>query len=492
MTTSTHTGRRATLAVWWSALEIGTRYGVQFGVTIVLARLLTPADFGLMAMLLVFTTFAALLMEGGLGTALVQRQASTDNEETSVFLINLTVGCVLASVLSLLAPAIGRLYAQPSLASLLQALAWLLPLGAVANVPNALLTQRLDFRKRAGVELVASVGSGGLALWLAWRGHGVWSLAWQALTGAALRAALLWWLSGWWPRGNFDRAAFAGLFRFGGYLLLANALSVGALRLQSLMLGRLFDARTLGMYVMAQDTQQAPTQLASALLNRVGLPMFASVKDEPLKLAGALRLSLRLSMFIFVPCMVGLSIVSAPLVHLLYGPQWSEAAPLLALLALAAVCWPLHVLNLAALGALGRSDLIFKLELAKAAVTIPSIVVASPFGALAVAGAAVTANLVSVWINTRHSHHLLDCGLRVQLRDLRPILLLTITATAPAWLILTMFDHSPWALLPAIASAIGAYTVTAVALRVQAWQDLLDFLHTLRSGVTSTEQGMNT
>ncbi|MFO1515316.1 MAG: lipopolysaccharide biosynthesis protein [Lysobacterales bacterium] len=481
---------RATSAAWWSALEIGTRYGVQFGVTMALARLLTPADFGLMAMLLVFTTFAALLVEGGLGTALVQKQASTHDDETSVFLVNLVAGCVVALALWALAPEIARFYAQPTLAPLLQMLAWLLPLGALATVPNALLTQQLDFRRRTGAELLASVGSGGLALWLAWRGHGVWSLAWQALVGAALRAALLWWLSGWRPRGRYDRAAFAGLFRFGGYLLLANALSVGALRLQSLLLGRLFDARTLGVYAMAQDTQQAPAQLASALLNRVGLPMFASVADQPVKLAGALRLSLRLSMFAFAPCMMGLAVVAAPLVRLLYGPQWSDAAPLLSLLALATLFWPLHVLNLAALGALGRSDLILKLEVAKAAVTIPLVAMASPFGAQALAWVALVASVACTWINTRHAHHLLDCGLRVQLRDLRPILLLTLAASASAWLALALTGRSPWALCLAIAAAMATYAVGAVTLRLQAWQDLLDFLRTLRSDMAPAGGGM--
>ena len=482
---------RATHAVWWSALEIGTRYGVQFAVTMVLARLLTPADFGLMAMLLVFTTFAALLVEGGLGTALVQKQASTDNDETSVFLVNLGAGCALALALWALAPGIARFYAQPALSPLLQVLAWLLPLGALATVPNALLTQQLDFRRRAGAELLASVGSGAVALWLAWRGHGVWSLAWQALVGAALRAALLWWLSGWRPRGRYDRHAFAGLFRFGGYLLVANALSVGAMRLQSLLLGRLFDARTLGVYAMAQDTQQAPAQLASALLNRVGLPIFASVADQPAKLAGALRLSLRLSMFVFAPCMAGLAVVAAPLVRLLYGPQWGDAAPLLSLLALAALFWPLHVLNLAALGALGRSDLILKLELAKAAVTIPLVAVASPFGALPVAWAALAASLASLWINTHHTHRLLECGLRVQLRDLRPVLLLALAASASAWGALALAGHAPWALGLAIAAAVVTYALGAVMLRLQAWKDLLDFLRTLRSGTAPPEEGMS-
>ena len=274
------------------------------------------------------------------------------------------------------------------------------------------------------------------------------------------------------------------MFRFGGCLLLANVLSVGALRLQALLLGRLFDARTLGAYAMAQDTQQAPTQLATSLLNRVGLPMFASVAQQPAKLAGALRLSLRLSMFVFVPCMAGIAVTATPLVRLLYGPQWSDVAPLLSILALAATFWPLHVLNLAALGALGRSDLILKLEIAKALVTVPLVLVAGPFGSTAMAWAALSASLACVWINTRYSHRLLDCGLRVQLREMAPTLLLTLAAAAAARLAMGFAGSSPWSLGLVITVSAATYATTAAAFRLQAWRDALDFLRTLVSGAS--------
>lgn len=481
---------RATHAAWWSAIEIGARYGVQLAVTMALARLLSPSDFGLMAMVLVSTTFAALLVEGGLGSALVQKQAANADDETGVFLVNLGMGLSLALLLWLLAPPIARFFQQPGLAPLLQLLAWLLPLGALATVPNALLSKRLDFRRRAGAELFASVGSALLALWLAWRGTGVWSLAWQAIAGAALRAAALWILSGWRPRGRFDGASFPGLVRFGGPLLLANVLSVASLRLQSLLIGRLFDARTLGYYAMAQDTQQAPAQFMSGLLNRVGLPMFSTVATQPDKLAGALRLALRLSMFLFAPCMAGIAVAAQPIVRVLYGPQWDDVAPLLSVLALAAMFWPLHVLNLAALGALGRADLVLRLEIVKGLVTIPLVLLAAPRGAMAVAWAVLASSVACVWINTRHSRRLLHCGLQVQLRDLAPGLLLALAAGAAAWWASGTTGRALPDLVLAVAAAIATYAAGAAMLRIQAWRDLVDFIHALRTGpMPSTGEG---
>lgn len=479
---------RATHATWWSALEIAVRYGMQFVVMIVLARLLKPSDFGLLAMLLVFIAFGALLVEGGLGSALVQKQATSADEETSVFLVNLGIGCLFAALLWVCAPAIAVFYAQPVLDPMLRFLLWVLPIGALAAVPSALLSKQLDFRKRAIAESIASLGSALLALWLAWRGHGVWSLVWQVVVGAALRALLLWLLSGWRPRGRFDGHAFITLFRFGGFLLLANVLNVASVRLQSLLIGRLFDARALGFYVMAQDTQQAPAQFMSSLLNRVGLPMFSAVGEQPEKLTGALKMSLRLSMFVFAPCMLCLAVLSKPLVHVLYGPVWAPSAPMLSLLALAAAFWPLHVLNLAGISARGRSDIVFKLEIMKAVISIPLILVASPFGVMAIAAAVLVSSLLCVIINTWYSGALLGFGLHAQMREMIPIFLLALLAASCAYLASGLVAIPVAALLVAGCAAIGIYVAAAAALNMRAWRDFLEFMKVSRVGLQNESE----
>src|SRR5690348_13949811 len=361
------TRQRTTRAALWSAIEIAARYGVQIVVMVVLARLLTPADFGLIAMLLVFTAVGSLLADSGFGTALIQRQNTTADDETTVFLFSVAISVLLAGVLWYSAPAIASFYSQPQLIPLTRLLLFVLPLGALASVPDSLLTQRLDFRSRASAEVVASVFSGVAALVLAWMGWGVWSLAWQAIIAIGVRAIMLWVLSGWRPRGSFSPASFRALFAFGGYMMLSNLLNTMATRLQSLLIGKMFDSRALGYYTLAQNTQQAPAQFISSVLNRVGLPVFSTFTDQPDKLVRALRVSLRVAIFLFLPCMVGIAVVAKPLIDMLYGARWLPAAPLLSVLAVSAALWPLHVLNLAAIGAQGRSDLIFRLEMIKGA-----------------------------------------------------------------------------------------------------------------------------
>lgn len=472
---------RAAHATWWSALEIAARYGVQIGVMIVLARLLTPADFGLIAMLLVFTAVAALLVDSGFGTALVQRQRTSDDDETTVFLSGLAISVGVGAALWLAAPAIAAFYSQPGLVPLTRLLVWILPLSAFAAVPDALLTQRLDFRARANAEIIASLCSGTLAVLLAWRGFGVWSLAWQSIAAIGVRAAMLWLFSHWRPRGRFSMASFRSLFGFGSYMLMSNLLNTISIRLQSLLIGKLFDSRTLGYYTLAQNTQQAPAQFMSGVLNRVGLPVFSTVADQPGKLVGALRLSLRVALFVFVPCMVGIAVVAKPLIAVVYGQRWVSAAPLLSILAVSATFWPLHVLNLAAIGARGRPDLIFRLELVKRVVSIGLILACSPFGPIAIAWAVLASSVFGVLVNTWYSKRLLGYGVLAQLQDQSATLLLSGVVAAVAWLASHWLKHPPVALAVAVVAAAGAYFGGAVLGKVAAWRDLQGLFDTLSS-----------
>ncbi|HET7562433.1 MAG TPA: lipopolysaccharide biosynthesis protein [Rhodanobacteraceae bacterium] len=473
--------QRAAHATWWSALEITSRYGVQFAVMVVLARLLTPSDFGLIAMLLVFTTVAALLVDSGFGTALVQKQVTSDDDETTVFLFSTVASATVAAALWFSAPAIAAFYSQPLLTPLTRLLLFVLPLSAMASVPDALLTQRLDFKSRAKAEIVASLCSGGLAILLAWRGFGVWSLAWQAVCAIGIRALLLWSFSRWRPRGRFNRHALESLGGFGGYMLLSNLLNMISLRLQSLLIGKLFDSRALGYYTLAQNTQMAPAQFMSGVLNRVGLPVFSSVAEQHEKLVGALRLSLRVAIFVFVPCMIGIAVVAEPLIEMLYGPRWTPAAPLLSVLAVSAALWPLHVLNLAAIGAKGRSDIIFRLEVIKRIVSIGLIIGCSPGGPMAIAWAVLASSLFGVVINTWYSKKLLGYGVLAQLRDQASTLAITALAALSGWLVLHWMPTGTLAMVIAIFAAAAVYLCAAALSRNTAFTEILELARTLRS-----------
>lgn len=474
--------QRTSRATFWSAAEILTRYGVQTIVTILLARLLTPADFGLLAMLLVFVALGSMLTDSGFGQALIQRSSITANDETTVFLFSNCVGLLSALILYFSAPAIAAFYHQPALVALTHSIAWILPLGALGAVPEALLSKRMDFRARAQVQVFASLASGGLAIVMALRGLGVWSLVAQALVASGLRSILLLVTARWLPRGQFSLESFRALFGFGGFMLLANLLNTVFSRLQSLFIGRLFDASSLGLYTLAQNASQVPTSLFGAVLSRVGLPVFSTMSDQPEKLRTALRLSLQVSMFVFVPCMIGIALISAPLIEIFYGARWIAAAPMLSLLALAGSLWPLHVLNIAALSAQGRSDRILFLELWKNIAGILFVLVAARFGPIAIAGAALATSLCSAIVNAWYSQIMLGYGFFAQLRDQKIVFLLTVIAAATAWRLLHWMGPGIVPTIVAIMVAGCIYLGGAAVLRYSAWTMLLEMLRDLLKG----------
>lgn len=467
---------RTAHAAFWSVAEILARACSQIIVTLVLARLLTPDDFGLIAMLVVFTSLGGLLTDAGFGVALVQRPGITADDETTVFWFGIVTGTVMAFLLCLSAEAIAHFYSQSELASLIRVAALGIPLGAVGAVPDALLTKRLNFLARTNAALIAAVGSGALALLLAWRGFGVWSLVGQGLAASTLRSASLWFFSGWRPRGRFRRSSFHSLFGFGSYMLLSGILNTVAARVQSLMIGKLFDARSLGYYTLAGTVQDAPTSLIGGLLNRVGLPVFSSMSDRPDKLRSALRAALRISMFVFIPSMFGLALIARPLLVTLYGEQWAPAAPALALLSIGGAMWPLHVLNLAALNAQGRSDRFFYLEIFKNLTVVTLTLIAAPYGQNAVAGAMIVAGVCSVGINTWYSGKMLNLGLAAQLLDQRLTVALSILASIPAWCVLHWTREGVAPTLAAIAVAVVVYVSGALVTRHPALWELLGML----------------
>lgn len=473
--------KRAASAAWWSTLEILARYGVQFVVMVVLARLLTPGDFGLIAMLLVFTSIGMLLVDSGFGSALIQRQATTDDDETTVFIFTVIVGLVAAGILALGAPAIAAFFKEPKLVDLTRVMAVVLPLGAFAAVPDALLTMKLDFKARARAEVVASLCSGVVAVALALRGFGVWSLACQSIVSIGVRGVLLWSYSGWRPRGRYRGASFRSLFGFGGYMLLTGLLNAMAVRIQALLIGKLFDARQLGYYTLAQNTQQAPASLMAGILSRVGLPVFSTLANDRTKLLAALRTSLRMAMFLFVPCMVGIALVARPLVELLYGARWTPAAPVLSILALSAAFWPIHVLNLAAIGALGKSNLLLRVELVKQSAGIGLIVACSPWGPMAIAWAVLAGSILAVFINTHYTRKLLGYRVFAQMADQSSTFVLSAVAATVGFAVLHWTRYGPLAMIGAVIASAVVYLALAALTRQTALTGLLSIARTLRT-----------
>lgn len=460
-------------AVFWSGADVFLRLGFQFLVSILLARLLAPEDFGLLAMLYLFISIASLFVDSGFSAALIQRQDITREDESTVFFFNLGAGLIVALGLCWAAPWIAAFFDQPVLQNLTYAMALNLFVSAFGSIQNVLLIKKLDFKTLMMIGVVASFLSGVLAVALAWRGFGVWSLALQTLASSGITVALLWLWHPWRPQWVFSLAALRSLFRFGSFLLLSGFLDTLFTRLYSILIGKLFSARELGFYTRATNTQQLTVDVLTNVLNRVAFPTFSAAAADKAQLARGVRKALRAVMLLNIPAMLGLMVVAEPLVITLFGEKWLPSVPILQILCLAGLLWPLHVINLNVLMAQGHSNLFFRIEVLKKVIGIVATGTASFYGILAIAWSQVVVSVLSFLLNTYYTKKFLGYSAWSQTRDLLPYLAISMLMTLTVWPIHLYSTLSPAVQLGLI-SSVGAfiYLYTCRFLRLAAFEEL--------------------
>ncbi len=402
----------------WSSLDLGARSGMVFLVSILLARLLSPTEFGIYALIAIFVSISQVLIDGGFSVAIVQRAEISREEQTSVFWYNILISLLLAAIIVVAAPLFARSFGYPVLQSLLYVTAAVIPVNALAAVPTAMLQRELRFDSIAKAGLAASTLSALVAVVTALNGAGVWSLAWQAATTATINTCLLWLLSGWRPLSGMHLKAARGLAGFGSLVAVSGLLEVAYMHGSALIIGKLHGARELGFYNRAQTLQFMPTNILTAIVTRVALPVFSTKSQDRDALRRGARMAQGVVMLINLPLMVALITMPDLLITVLYGPKWLFSAPVLAILAIGGVLFPLHAVNLQLLLAQGRSDLFLKVEIAKKGVGITFVAVGSMFG---IAGLAIGQTIfayIAFFINAGVAGRMIGYNPFDQLKDL--------------------------------------------------------------------------
>lgn len=413
--------QRAFNATLWSGADILLRQGLQFVIAIVLARMLLPSDYGLFGLVLLFSGVASAFADGGFSAALIQRQDTNHTDESTIFWFNGAMGTLVALLMCASAPAIATFYAQPRLVPLTVLMAANVLLGALGAIHATLLTKRLDFRIQARTGFIAVLLSGALAVWMAWRGDGVWALAVQATMMSGINTILLWSASGWRPMRTFSGASVRKLFVFGGYHFASTLMDMVYIRLYTVPIGKMYGIRTLGYYTNADNVQQMPGSVLVKIFTRVAFPMLASVPHDTAKMRRGMQMAVRAMMLINVPVMLGMAAIAEPMIRFVFGPQWLPSVPMLRVLCLASLLLPLHVLNLNCLMALGLSRQMFRIELCKKALGLVLLGGGIFFGVMGVAWSMVALSALGLIFNARYAR-LIDYGLLAQMRDFLPTL----------------------------------------------------------------------
>lgn len=476
--------RQAVRSTMWSGFDVIGRQGVQFVLVVCLARLLAPADFGLIAMMAIFLGIASVLMEGGLTLALIQSRDVDHVDESTIFWVNVILGVALGSVLFFAASAIARFYSTPELEPLARVLAVVPVLGAFNAVPMARLTRCLDFRTQALAGLIASIVSAIIALAIAVGGGGAWALVAQSILLTCVTGVVVWWKCAWRPKPVVSLLSLRRLGGFGGYVLASNLTEMLYSRLFSLVGGRLFGAQQLGYYANAESLRQLPSTFLGSVVARVALPTLSQMDPEPTRMRRAVQAAQRATMLPNALMMLGMVALAEPLVLVLFGEQWVESVPLLQILALAGLLYPMHLMNMQALLALGHSRLVFRLELIKKPLGVMLLVMGATHGLQGLAWSQVIFSACVLGINARYARLWFQYGALHQLRDVAVLILVAgVVAMGMRWCV-TQLQLSPWLEL-LVAGGLGAasYVALVALLGAEAWQELrLLFSAGMRSG----------
>jgi teichuronic acid exporter len=482
--------RKITKGVLWSAVDVLLRQGVQFVILIFMARILAPEDFGVAALLALFVGLANVFIDGGFSSALIQRQNTTHIDESTVFFFNLGMGLLTSLTLVVSAPFISKLFEKPVLHYLIYAMALNVFIGAFGSIHTTLLTKELNLKLIAKVGGIASTLSGMLAIILAVKGFGVWSLAIQIVSASLISTLLLWLWHSWRPSWTFSINALGSYFRFGSYLMIAAIIDILHTNLYSVLIGKFYHIRDVGYYDRAQKTQLLPVNFIMLIINRVAFSTFSSVAEDKERIARVFRKAQQVVMFVNIPFAVVMIVMAEPIVLTLFGKQWLHSAPILEVLGIVGLIWPMHVLNINLLQAQGRSDLFFKIMLIKKTVAISLTIAGSFHSIMALAWAQVAASVFSLIVNAYYSKVLLNYGLLRQLRDLTPSLMAAIPMGGVMWIVKSSAHESFYTELAiGLLSGGTVYLLLAYLFRMSPLREIAGLLLKSKKS-TLTVEGM--
>jgi teichuronic acid exporter len=445
----------------WSAIDVSARQGILFLVSVILARLLAPEDFGIIALLALFTSLSIVFLQGGLSIAIIQRQRTTPDEESAIFWWNLAASILFGLVIVLAGPALAAFFHQPVLRRLVLLAAAQLVFAAAGAVHTAVLTKEMRFDLLTKCSLFSSLASGVIAITAAFLGAGVWALALQIAAIALFNTVALWFAIDWRPTLHFRFDTIRELFGFGAWVSVASIMEVLYTNGFSLLIGKLHGVRALGFYNQASATQLLPSSALSTIVSRVALPLLASNQDKPDAMRNSLRLAIRSVMLINIPAMAGLVVLSDLVVKVLFGPRWLPAAPILSILALGGILFPLHVINLQLVLARGQTATFIRIEITKKSVGIACVLAGSIFGIVGLAWGQVIYSVVGFVINTGPARRDLGYGPLRQLSDVAGLALVALLMAGAVYFVRTMLSTGPLVTL-AVCTLTGATFYAAV------------------------------
>ena len=466
--------KKTVSSLLWRFLERCGAQGVTFLVTIVLARLLVPEVYGLMALVTVFTAILQVFVDSGMGNALIQKKDADDLDFSSVFFFNLVMCISLYLLLFVCAPLIASFYHNPELTPVIRVLGITLLIAGVKNVQQAYVSRTLQFKRFFFATLGGTLGAAVIGIAMAYMGFGIWALVVHSLFNIVVDTVILWLTVRWRPRLQFSFSRLKELLRYGWKLMASSLLHTFYTNLRTLIIGKLYTTADLAYYEKGQSFPTLIVSNINASIDSVLFPTMSGVQDNPETVKAITRRAIVTSSYLMWPMMVGLAVVAKPLVVLLLTEKWLDVVPFLQIICFSMGLEPLQTANLNAIKALGRSDIYFKLEIVKKTISITILLLSMRFGVVGIAISGLAYSVIATMFNAAPNKKLLGYSYLEQVKDILPCFILALMMGVAVYPIALL--HIPVIMTLLVQIVVGAafYVGVSVILKLEPFYYILN------------------
>ena len=462
--------------VSWSFVEQILTRGVNFVIGIVLARLLSPTDYGLVGMLGIFIALSQLFIDGGLTSALIRTKNPSDEDFSTVYIINLTLSIVFYFLLFFTAPLVAGFYDQPLLKPLMRAVALILIISSLASIHGTMLTIRVDFKTKTLISLLSAVISGATGIVCAFKGMGVWALVAQSISSATAITLLTLVLVRWMPKLVFSAESFKRLFSYSSKLLAASVISVVYDNAYPMVIGKRFTAADVGLYSRAGQFPAIANSTMTSALNRVAFPVLSQIQDDNERLLGVYEKYIQLSCFLIFPVLMGLCGCARPLVSFLLTDKWIACVPLMQILCFSLITNGITTINLNLLYVKGRSDLVLRLEIIKKSIAFTILFVSMFFDLRIMCIGQVLYSFIALYLNSFYTKRILNYGFSRQIKVIYPYFLISLVILAEAFLASTFIGNNIISLLVSLVVCPLTYWILTKSTNLYAYTETVSIL----------------
>lgn len=426
--------------VWTSANQF-VNYGLQFVVGIIMARLLTPSDFGITAIPAIFIAVASVFSEAGFSNALIRKNEISDNDLSTAFYYSLFVGLFCYLILFISSPIIADFYNIPILKPLMRVTALSFLLSSLMTPQNVILKRKLDFKSISVINIISKIIGSFAGIILAYIGMGLWSLVALTIISNVISCILMWIFVRWHPSKLWSKESFQYLWNYGNKIMLIGVMDQVFQNISQAVIGKIYNSAQLGVYNRAYSFAYLPSQQITGVIQNVSFPILSKIQNDKMRLSINYRRLLKSSAYIVFPIMLMVATLAKPLVIVLLTEKWIECVPYLRLVCLWGMWYPIHAINLNLLQVVGRTDLSLRLEIIKKIILVIFLVVTLPMGIYVYLLGCIVNSMIVLAINTYFTGKIINVGYFKQMKDLTPILLLSLISCIITYTAISFIDN---------------------------------------------------